>query len=182
MIDGVVVHPRESMKLPTIKSARPLARHQVEVIWSTCRIDKVYVGAALKAHRSLAPALKKPRFVAVAPGEWGHCLSWGGREGHEIEIGADAVWRMAHGARTGGKCRGGRFHRMARRARALVDRGRAQSGPVAQSGGVLRIWRETGAACGGAGIEGIRRKIGLNQPHNRQPPLSSAPTWADVWP
>lgn len=83
------------MKLPTIKAARALALHQVEVIWSTGRIDKVDVGAALKAHGSLAPALKKPRFVAVEPGEWGHSLSWGGREGHEIEIGADAVWRMA---------------------------------------------------------------------------------------
>ena len=25
----------------------------------------------------------------------GHSLSWGGPEGREIEIGADAVWRMA---------------------------------------------------------------------------------------
>jgi len=83
------------MKLPTIKSARALSAHRVEVIWSTGRIDKVDVGAALKAHASLAPALKKARFGAVTSGEWGHSLSWGGAEGHEIEIGADAVWRMA---------------------------------------------------------------------------------------
>ena len=38
------------MKLPTIKSARSLALHRVEVIWSTGRIDKVDVGAALKGH------------------------------------------------------------------------------------------------------------------------------------
>ncbi len=83
------------MKLPAIKSARALAPHKVEVIWSTGRIDKLDVGAALKAHASLAPALKKPRFAKVAAGEWGHSLSWGGPEGEEIEIGADAVWRMA---------------------------------------------------------------------------------------
>ena len=83
------------MKLPTIKSARALAPHRVEVIWSTGRIDKLDVGAALKAHASLAPALKKPRFARVAPGEWGHCLSWGGPQGDEIEIGADALWRLA---------------------------------------------------------------------------------------
>ena len=38
------------MKLPTIKSARSLALHRLEVIWSTGRIDKVDVGAALKGH------------------------------------------------------------------------------------------------------------------------------------
>ena len=55
------------MKLPTIKAARALAPHRVEVIWSTGRIDKVNVGAALKAHASLAPALKKARFATVVP-------------------------------------------------------------------------------------------------------------------
>ena len=84
------------MKLPTIKSARAMAPYRVEVIWSTGRIDKVDVGAALKAHSSLAPALKKTRFGAVESGEWGHSISWGGAQGHELEIGADAVWRMAH--------------------------------------------------------------------------------------
>lgn len=83
------------MKLPTIKSTRALKPHRVEVIWSTGRIDKVDVSAVLKAHASLAPALKNARFAKVAPGEWGHSLSWGGPEGREIEIGADAVWRMA---------------------------------------------------------------------------------------
>lgn len=83
------------MKLPAIKSVRPLNAHRVEVIWSTGRIDKVDMGAALKAHASLAPALRKARFRTVAAGEWGHSLSWGGATGHEIEIGADAVWRMA---------------------------------------------------------------------------------------
>ena len=83
------------MKLPTIKSAQALTAHQVEVTWSTGRNDKIDVKAALKAHASLAPALKKARFASVAPGEWGHSLSWGGPEGEEIEIGADAVWRMA---------------------------------------------------------------------------------------
>ena len=83
------------MKLPTIKSARSLALHRLEVIWSTGRIDKVDVGAALKGHASLAPALKKARFIKVATGQWGHSLTWGGAEGREIEIGADAVWRMA---------------------------------------------------------------------------------------
>ena len=84
------------MKLPTIKAARSLGPYRVEVIWSTGRIDEVDVGVALKAHASLAPARKKSRFAAVAPGEWGHSLSWGGPPGDEIEIGADAVWRMAH--------------------------------------------------------------------------------------
>ena len=84
------------MKLPIIKSARALAPYQVEVIWSTGRIDKIDVGAALKAHAALAPARRKARFATVAPGEWGHSLSWGGAEGEELEIGADAVWRMAH--------------------------------------------------------------------------------------
>lgn len=83
------------MKLPTIKAVRALKRHQVEVIWSTGRIDRVDVGEALKAHASLAPARRQARFAAVKPGEWGHCLSWGGLEGEEIEIGADAVWRLA---------------------------------------------------------------------------------------
>lgn len=91
------------MKLPTIKAARALAPHRVEVIWSTGRIDKVNVGAALKAHASLAPALKKARFATVVPGEWGHSLSWGGREGAEIEIGADAVWRIAREQATQGE-------------------------------------------------------------------------------
>ena len=88
------------MKLPTIKSARSLALHRVEVIWSTGRIDKVDVGAALKGHASLAPALKKARFIKVATGQWGHSLTWGGAEGREIEIGADG--RLAHGAGTDG--------------------------------------------------------------------------------
>ena len=83
------------MKLPSIKSARALAPYQVEVIWSTGRIDKIDVSAALKAHVALAPARRKARFAKVAPGEWGHSLSWGGAEGEELEIGADAVWRMA---------------------------------------------------------------------------------------
>lgn len=89
------------MKLPVIKSARALTAHKVEVIWSTGKIDKLDVSAALRAHASLAPALKKPRFNNVAPGEWGHSLSWGGPEGGEIEIGADAVWRMAREQATG---------------------------------------------------------------------------------
>ncbi len=83
------------MKLPTIKSARALKQYQVEVFWSTGRIDQVDVGDALKPHATLAPARRQARFGAVKPGEWGHCLSWGGPEGREIEIGADAVWRLA---------------------------------------------------------------------------------------
>ncbi len=83
------------MKLPTIKSARALKQYQVEVIWSTGRIDQVDVGEALKEHTALAPARRKARFATVKPGEWGHSLSWGGPEGDEIEIGADAVWRLA---------------------------------------------------------------------------------------
>ena len=83
------------MKLPTLRSARALSPHRVEVVWSTGRIDRVDLRAALEAHRSLAPALRKDRFVTVRPGEWGHSLTWGGRPGREIEIGADALWRMA---------------------------------------------------------------------------------------
>lgn len=83
------------MRLPTIRSARALSPHRVEVVWSTGRIDRIDVRAALKAHRSLAPALRKDRFAAVRPGEWGHSLTWDGRQGREIEIGADALWRMA---------------------------------------------------------------------------------------
>ena len=83
------------MKLPAIRSARALAPHRVEVVWSTGRIDRIDVRAALKSHRSLAPALRKTRFAAVRPGEWGHSLSWGGRQGREVEIGADALWRLA---------------------------------------------------------------------------------------
>jgi DNA-binding XRE family transcriptional regulator len=83
------------MKLPTIRSARAFSPHRVEVVWSTGRVDRIDVRAALKAHRSLAPALRKARFAAVRPGEWGHSLSWGGRKGREVEIGADALWRMA---------------------------------------------------------------------------------------
>lgn len=83
------------MKLPTIKSARALEKHRVEIVWSTGQVNQIDVAAALKAHRSLAPALKRPRFATVTAGEWGHSLSWGGTEGEEIEIGADAVWRMA---------------------------------------------------------------------------------------
>ena len=36
------------MKLPTIRSARALSPHRVEVIWSTRRIDRIDVRAALK--------------------------------------------------------------------------------------------------------------------------------------
>jgi DNA-binding XRE family transcriptional regulator len=83
------------VKLPTIKSVRALKPHRVEVVWSTGRIDHIDVRAALKAHRSLSAALRKERFAAVRPGEWGHSLTWGGRQGREIEIGADALWRLA---------------------------------------------------------------------------------------
>jgi DNA-binding XRE family transcriptional regulator len=90
------------MKLPTIRSARALAPFRVEVVWSTGRIDRIDVRAALKAHRSLAPALRKTRFATVQPGQWGHSLSWGGRQGREVEIGADALWRLAR-EQSGGK-------------------------------------------------------------------------------
>ena len=83
------------MKLPTVKSVRALRPHRVEVVWSTGRVDRIDVRAALQAHRSLAAALKQPRFAKVQPGEWGHSISWGGTPGREIEIGADALWRMA---------------------------------------------------------------------------------------
>lgn len=83
------------MKLPTIKSARALRPCQVEVLWSTGRIDRIDLRAALKSNRSLAPALKPARFAALKSGEWGHSLSWGGSLGREIEIGADSLWRMA---------------------------------------------------------------------------------------
>ena len=83
------------MKLPTIKSAQALDGHQVEVVWSSGRTDCIDLRAALDAHRSLAPAKKRARFVKVQPGEWGHSLSWGGPEGSEAEIGADALWRLA---------------------------------------------------------------------------------------
>ena len=83
------------MKLPTIQSVRALPSHRVEVVWSTGRIDRIDLRIALKAHRSLAPALTRARFAAVRRGEGGHSLSWGGPEGREIEIGADALWRMA---------------------------------------------------------------------------------------
>ena len=84
------------MMVRTIKSAEPLPEGRIRLGWSD-GAETVVDLAPVLAKGGVFAFLRDPAaFNAVALGARGRTLVWRDREGDEIDLCADALWRLAH--------------------------------------------------------------------------------------
>jgi hypothetical protein len=84
------------MMLRTIQAAEPLSERRVRLVWGDGSESVVDLGPVL-AKGGVFEFLEDPAaFAAVAVGERGRTLVWRDPDGDEIDLCADALWRMAH--------------------------------------------------------------------------------------
>jgi hypothetical protein len=83
------------MKLRTIRSAKPLPASRVQLVWDD-GTESVVDLAPVLAKSGVFTFLTDPAaFNAVAVGPRGRTLVWQDPEGDEIDLCADALWRLA---------------------------------------------------------------------------------------
>ncbi len=84
------------MILRTIQSAEPLSLGRIRLVWGDGS-ELVVDLAPLLAKGDVFAFLADPAaFNAVTVGERGRTLIWRDPEGDEIDLCADALWRLAH--------------------------------------------------------------------------------------
>jgi Protein of unknown function (DUF2442) len=84
------------MMLKTIQSVEPLPGSRVRLRWGAGG-ESVVDLSPLLAKRGVFTFLADPTaFGAVAVGPRGRTLVWRDPEGDEIDLCADALWRLAH--------------------------------------------------------------------------------------
>ena len=84
------------MMLRTIQSAQPLPESRIKLVWGD-GAESVVDLAPVLAKGGVFAFLREPAaFDAVAVGARGRTLVWRDAEGDEIDLCADALWRLAH--------------------------------------------------------------------------------------
>jgi len=84
------------MMLRTLQSAQPLPESRIKLVWGD-GAESVVDLAPLLAKGGVLAFLREPAaFKAVAVGPRGRTLVWRDAEGDEIDLCADALWRLAH--------------------------------------------------------------------------------------
>ncbi len=84
------------MKLRTIQTAEPLPASRIRLVWDD-NSDSVVDLAPVLAKGGVFTFLTDPAaFNAVAIGARGRTLVWRDPEGDEVDLCADALWRLAH--------------------------------------------------------------------------------------
>ncbi len=85
-----------SEELWTIRAAEPLAEHSAKLVWGDGAESVLDLNPVL-AKGGVSAFLTDPAaFNAVEVGGRGRTLVWRDPDGDEIDLCADALWRMAH--------------------------------------------------------------------------------------
>lgn len=83
------------MTLRTITSATPLLDQRIGLIWADGSESVVDLGPVLAKGGVFAFLADPDAFQAVAVGDRGRSLVWIDPEGDEVDLCADALWRLA---------------------------------------------------------------------------------------
>ena len=78
---------------PRVEAVIALRPQVIRVTWGGGCASEIDLGEPVGRIRGLAPLLEWETFRRVQVGEWGWSIAWG----DEIDLGADSLWRMAHG-------------------------------------------------------------------------------------
>lgn len=84
------------MELRTIRAAEPLPERRVRLVWGDDTESVVDLGPVLAKGGVFAFLTDPAAFDAVEVGGRGRTLVWRDPDGDEIDLCADALWRMAH--------------------------------------------------------------------------------------
>jgi Protein of unknown function (DUF2442) len=84
------------MKLRTIQNAEPLPAGRIRLVWGDDSESVVDLAPLLAKGGVFASLADPAAFNAVAVGERGRTLVWRDPQGDEIDLCADALWRLAH--------------------------------------------------------------------------------------
>lgn len=84
------------MRLRTIRCAEPLPASRVRLVWDDGGESVVDLAPLLARGGVFAHLADPAAFSAVEVGPRGRTLVWQDPEGDEIDLCADALWRLAH--------------------------------------------------------------------------------------
>jgi hypothetical protein len=84
------------MMLRTIQTAEPLPEERIKLVWGDGTESVVDLGPVLAKGGVFAFLTDPVAFNAVAVGARGRTLVWRDPEGDDIDLCADALWRLAH--------------------------------------------------------------------------------------
>ena len=84
------------MTLRTLQAAEPMSGHRIKLVWGDGAESVVDLSAVLARGGVFAFLSDPATFDAVAVGERGRTVVWRDPEGNEIDLCADALWRLAH--------------------------------------------------------------------------------------
>jgi hypothetical protein len=112
------------MMLRTIQSVAPLPANRIRLAWDDGAQSVVDLTPVLAKGGVLALLTDPAVFNAIAVGARGRTLVWRDPEGDEIDLGADALWRLAHQ-----RHRSGLITSLAIRALCLLPRHPVPSAP-----------------------------------------------------
>ena len=82
--------------LRIIQSAEALSGNRIRLVWADGSESVVDLGSVLAKGGVFAFLGNPAAFSAVAVGPRGRTLVWRDPEGDEIDLCADALWRLAH--------------------------------------------------------------------------------------
>lgn len=82
--------------LRTIQLAEPMPKSHVKLVWADGSESVVDLGPVLAKGGVFAFLTDPAAFNAVGIGARGRTLVWRDPEGDEIDLCADALWRLAH--------------------------------------------------------------------------------------
>jgi hypothetical protein len=88
------------MMLRTIQSVEPLPESRVQLKWGDGSASEIDLGPILAQGGVFAFLGDPVAFNAVAIGPRGRTLVWRDPAGDEIDLCADALWRLAHAGET----------------------------------------------------------------------------------
>lgn len=84
------------MMLRTIQSVEPLPASRVRLVWDDDSESEVDLAPLLAKGGVFAHLVDPAAFNSAEVGPRGRTLVWRAPEGDEIDLCADALWRMAH--------------------------------------------------------------------------------------